>query len=254
MSHPLFSLSGRRALVTGGSRGLGFAMATGLAEAGAEVILAARSRDALDAAAETLRAAGHAVGTVVLDVTDPAACDAALDRLEAEAPVDILFANAGLQHRGPLHEFAPEDFDRLLSVNVAGVFHAARAAARHMIARGRGKIVATASIQTALARPTIAPYTATKGAVANLVKGMAADWGPLGLQCNAIAPGYFDTPMNAALVADPEFTAWVTHRTPAGRWGKLDDLKGAAIFLASDASAYVNGQTLFVDGGMSVTL
>ena len=142
----------------------------------------------------------------------------------------------------------------LLQTNIASVFHVGQAVARHMIARGSGKIINIGSVQTALARPGIAPYTATKGAVGNLTKGMATDWARHGLQCNAIAPGYFDTALNAALVADPEFSLWLAKRTPAGRWGRVEELVGAAVFLASDASSFVNGHILYVDGGITASL
>ena len=145
-------------------------------------------------------------------------------------------------------------FETLLKTNVTSVFLVGQAVARHMIKRGSGKIINIASVQTALARPGIAPYTATKGAVGNLTKGMATDWAKYGLQCNAIAPGYFDTPLNEALVNDPEFSAWLEKRTPAGRWGKVDELVGACVFLSSAASSFVNGHTLYVDGGITASL
>jgi gluconate 5-dehydrogenase len=159
-----------------------------------------------------------------------------------------------MQHRTELHNFPVDAFEKLMRTNVTSVFLVGQAVARHMIKRGAGKIVNIASVQTALARPGIAPYTATKGAVANLTKGMATDWAQFGLQCNAIAPGYFDTPLNAALVNDPEFSAWLEKRTPAGRWGNVDELVGACVFLSSAAASFVNGHTLFVDGGISVSL
>ncbi len=255
MSHPLFSLAGKTALITGSSQGIGETIAQGFAQAGAAVIVNGRSADKVHASAERLRAAGATVHELPFDVTDHAAVRAAVDGFEAETgPIDILVNNAGMQHRGPLEEFEEEAFDKLMQTNVKSVFSVGQAVARHMIKRGRGKIINIASIQTALARPTIAPYTASKGAVANLTKGMATDWAGKGLNVNAIAPGYFDTEINVALVADPEFTAWIGKRTPAGRWGQLPELQGAAIFLASDAASYVNGQTLFVDGGMSACL
>ncbi|KAA9006960.1 SDR family oxidoreductase [Histidinibacterium aquaticum] len=251
----IFSLQGRTALVTGSSQGIGESLARGLAEAGARVVLNGRRMEALETAAEVLRADGHEVDLLSFDVTDAEAVRAAIDGYEAESgPIDILVNNAGMQHRAPLEDFPAEAFERLMRTNVTSVFQVAQAVARHMIPRGRGKIVNIASIQSALARKTIAPYTASKGGVSNLTKGMAADWAGYGIQANAIAPGYFDTPLNAALVADPEFTGWIEKRTPAGRWGQLPELRGACVFLASDASSYVNGQTLFVDGGMSVTL
>ncbi len=251
----LFSLTGRRALITGSSQGIGFALARGLAAAGAQVVLNGRDRAKLETAAQTLRAEGAQVQELLFDATDHAAVRAAVDGFEAaEGAIDILVNNAGMQHRAPLEEFPADAFERLLQTNVASVFHVGQACARHMIGRGAGKIINIASVQTALARPGIAPYTATKGAVANLTKGMATDWARMGLQCNAIAPGYFDTPLNAALVADPEFTTWLEKRTPAGRWGNVEELVGACVFLSGDASSFVNGHTLFVDGGITASL
>lgn len=251
MSLSLFDLTGRTALVTGASQGIGFALAQGLAAAGARVILNGRDRAKLATAAARIPGAT----TLPFDVTDHAATRAAIDGLEAGGTaLDILINNAGIQHRAPLEDFPPDAFDRLLQTNVASVFHAGQAAARHMIARGRGRIINIASVQSALARPGIAPYTATKGAVANLTKGMATDWARHGLTCNAIAPGYFDTPLNAALVADPAFTAWLENRTPARRWGRVEELQGACIFLASDAASFVNGHILYVDGGITASL
>ncbi|MFZ5961856.1 SDR family oxidoreductase [Thalassococcus sp. BH17M4-6] len=252
---PAFDLTGRTALVTGSSKGIGFALARGLAKAGARLVLNARNGDDLEAAAERLRGDGHSVDTMVFDVTDAAAVATAIDGYEdATGPIHILINNAGMQHRAPLAEFPVDAFDRLMRTNVNSAFYVGQAAARHMIARGAGKIVNIASVQTALARPGIAPYTASKGAVANLTKGMATDWARFGLNCNAIAPGYFDTPLNAALVADPEFSAWLEKRTPAGRWGRVEELVGACVFLSSDAASFVNGHTLFVDGGISASL
>ena len=253
----LFGLSGRRALVTGASQGIGLTLARGLAEAGAAVILNGRDQDKLDAARAALLSdlPGADIATLAFDVTDHAAARAAVDGFEAgQGAIDILVNNAGMQHRGPLEDFPADAFERLLQTNIASVFHVGQAVARHMIARGRGKIINIASVQTALARPGIAPYTATKGAVGNLTKGMATDWAKHGLNCNAIAPGYFDTPLNAALVADPAFSAWLEKRTPAGRWGQVQELQGACIFLASDAASFVNGHILYVDGGITASL
>ncbi len=251
----LFSLAGKTALITGSSQGIGFALARGMAEAGASIVLNGRDAGKLEAAAEALRGEGASVSTIAFDVTDHAGVRAAIDRYEeSEGAIDILINNAGMQHRTPLEDFPADAFERLLQTNIASVFHVGQAVARHMIGRGAGKIINIASVQTALARPGIAPYTATKGAVANLTKGMATDWAAHGLQCNAIAPGYFDTPLNAALVADPEFSAWLEKRTPAGRWGQVEELVGAAVFLSSAASSFVNGHTLFVDGGITASL
>ncbi len=255
MSLELFNLAGKRALVTGSSQGIGFALAQGLAEAGAKLVLNGRDKSKLEQAANTLSTEGHGVDVLPFDVTMSADVRAAIDGYEAETgPIDILVNNAGMQHRAPLEDFPQEAFEQLLQTNIASVFHVGQACARHMIQRGKGKIVNIASVQTALARPGIAPYTATKGAVANLTKGMATDWAQYGLQCNALAPGYFDTPLNAALVSDPEFSAWLAKRTPAGRWGNVAELVGTCIFLSSDAASFVNGTTVFVDGGITASL
>lgn len=251
----LFSLEGHRALVTGSSQGIGFALARGLAEAGAEIVLNGRNTEKLEAAADTLRGEGAGVQTLAFDATDHEAVRAAVDKFEAESGgLTILVNNAGMQHRTELENFPADAFEKLLQTNIASVFHVGQAVARHMIKRGAGKVINIASVQTALARPGIAPYTATKGAVGNLTKGMATDWAKHGLQCNAIAPGYFDTPLNAALVADPEFSAWLEKRTPAGRWGNVEELVGACVFLSSEASSFVNGHTLYVDGGITASL
>lgn len=251
MSVSIFDLSGKRALVTGASQGIGLALATGLAAAGAQVVLNGRNAARLAEAAAQIDGAD----TLAFDVTDHLGARAAVDGFEARiGAIDILVNNAGMQHRAPLEDFPPEAFEQLLQTNIASVFHVGQACARHMIGRGAGKIINIASVQSALARPSIAPYTATKGAVANLTKGMATDWARHGLNCNALAPGYFETPLNAALLADPEFNAWLTKRTPAGRWGKVDELVGACVFLASDAASFVNGHILYVDGGITASL
>lgn len=251
----MFDLSGQRALITGSSQGIGFALARGLAGAGAEIVLNGRDQAKLSAAAATLRSEGAVVHELPFDACDHDAVRAAVDGFEAETgPIDILVNNAGMQHRTPLEDFPADAFERLLSTNISTVFNVGQACARHMISRKGGKIINIASVQTALARPGIAPYTATKGAVGNLTKGMATDWAAHGLQCNAIAPGYFDTPLNAALVADPDFSAWLEKRTPAGRWGNVEELVGACIFLSSGASSFVNGHVLYVDGGITASL
>ena len=252
MSLKLFDLSGRRALITGSSQGIGFALAKGLRDAGCEVVLNGRDTAKLSAAAQAM---GGETRQLAFDASDHDAVHAAIDGFEADiGQIDILVNNAGMQHRTPLEDFPADAFERLMQTNIASVFHVGQACARHMIERGAGKIINIASVQTALARPGIAPYTMTKGAVANLTKGMATDWAKYGLQCNGLAPGYFDTPLNAALVADPEFSAWLEKRTPAGRWGKVEELVGTCIFLASDASSFVNGTTVFVDGGITASL
>ena len=255
MSMKLFDLSGKRALITGSSQGIGFALASGMAEAGADLVMNGRDKAKLRQAAESLRGQGATVHELAFDVTDHDSVRRAVDGFEANVgAIDILVNNAGMQHRSELQDFPADAFERLLQTNVASVFHVGQAVARHMIERKNGKIINIASVQSALARPGIAPYTATKGAVSNLTKGMATDWAKYGLQCNAIAPGYFDTPLNAALVADPEFSTWLAKRTPAGRWGNVDELVGGCVFLSSAASSFVNGHTLFIDGGITASL
>jgi len=247
----LFSLSSRTALVTGASRSIGFAIAEALAQAGAHVVLNGRSQGPLDEAAERLRKSGARVDVSVFDVTQATQVTAAINAIEASiAPIDILVNNAGIQRRAPLEKFDDDDWRELMATNLDSVYYVSKAVAPHMIARKRGKIINIGSVQCELARPGIAPYTASKGAVKNLTKGMCADWARYGLQINAIAPGYFATPLNQALIEDPVFDDWLRKRTPAGRWGKLEDLHGAAVFLASAASDFINGQTIYVDGGI----
>jgi gluconate 5-dehydrogenase len=254
MTFPLFDLSGRRALVTGSSQGIGRELAEGLAAHGAEVVLNGRDTAKLDAAAGRLAGLGFNVGRAAFDVADPAAAAAGVAAVLADGPIDILVNNAGMQFRTPLEDFPVDKWQALLTTNVSSVFYVSQPVARAMIARGRGKIINIASVQSELARPGIAPYTATKGAVRNLTRGMATDWAKYGLQVNAIAPGYFRTPLNQALVDDPAFTAWLEKRTPAARWGGVDELVGAAVFLAGDASSFVNGHTLYVDGGITASI
>ena len=250
-----FDLSGRLALITGSSQGIGRSLARAVGAAGARVVLNGRSEARLAAAADELRVLGVETETSVCDVTDAKAAAAAADRIERDiGAIDILVNNAGIQRRAPLDQFDPAVWRELMSTNLDGVFYVSQAVARHMLTRGRGKIINITSAQSELARPGIAPYTAAKGAVRNLTRGMCADWAPRGLQINAIAPGYFDTPLNKALVKDADFDAWLRKRTPAGRWGRLEDLDGAVVFLASSASDFVNGQTIHVDGGLLAVL
>lgn len=255
MSFPLFDLKGRRALVTGSSQGIGLALARGLAEHGAALVLNGRDRLKLDAAAAALKETGHLVDVADFDVTDAGAVKRGVDQIEQDiGAIDILVNNAGMQFRTPLEDFPVDRFEQLLKTNVSSVFYVGQAVARHMIGRGAGKIINIASVQSELARPSIAPYTATKGAVKNLTRGMCTDWAKYGLQVNAIAPGYFKTPLNQALVDSAEFSSWLEKRTPAARWGDVEELVGAAVFLASNASSFVNGHTLYVDGGITTSL
>ena len=250
-----FSLAGRIALVTGSSAGIGLALARGLASAGAEVVLNARSMDKLDLAAAALRAEGAKVHVAAFDVTDKRAVMQAIDRIERDiGPIGILVNNAGMQRRAPLEDFDEATWHTLMKTNVDSVFFVGQAVARHMIGRKRGKIINICSVQSELGRPNIAPYTASKGAVKMLTKGMAIDWGQHGIQVNGLGPGYFKTELTQALVDNQEFSAWLVGRTPSRRWGDVEDLVGAAVFLASDASSFVNGHILYVDGGVTATL
>lgn len=251
----MFSLAGRRALVTGSSRGIGFAIAGALAGAGADVILNARDKVALGEAAARLAESGARVRAVAFDVTSEDSVKDAVDHIEAEiGPLDILVNNAGMQHRSPLDQFPTDKFEQMFATNVTSAFVVGKTVAGHMIKRGSGNIINICSLMSGFARSTIAPYAASKAAVANLTRGMAVDWAKHGIRTNGIAPGYFKTELNAALVADKEFSGWVEKRTPMGRWGEVAELGGAAIFLASDASSFVNGHILYVDGALTSTI
>ena len=251
----LFSLAGKRALVTGSSRGIGYAIAAALAGAGADVILNGRDTAALGAASEKLAQSGVRVRALAFDVTSADSIGDAVEFAEAEiGPIDILVNNAGTQFRSPLEDFPDDKFDQIFATNVKSVFSVSKAVVPAMIKRGAGKIINICSLMSAVSRPSIAPYAASKAAVANLTRGMATDWARHGLNINGIAPGYFRTELNEALVNNPEFNAWVERRTPMGRWGEVSELGGAAIFLASDASSFVNGHILYVDGAFSATV
>ncbi|MTH65773.1 SDR family oxidoreductase [Paracoccus shanxieyensis] len=255
MSIKLFDLSGRTALVTGSSRGLGRAMAEGLAASGARVVLNGVSPDRLAEAEADMRAAGFDVLTAAFDVTDEAAVLAAFQKLDQDGiQIDILVNNAGIQHRQPMMELATADWRRVIEADLTSAFVIGREAARRMAERGRGKIINIGSLTSELARATIGPYTAAKGGIKMLTRAMAAEWGELGIQTNTIGPGYMLTDMNEALVKNPEFDAWVKNRVPMRRWGKPEELAGVAIFLASDASNYVNGQLIMADGGIAAVL
>ncbi|MFC0245613.1 SDR family oxidoreductase [Falsochrobactrum ovis] len=255
MGFPLFDLTGKLALITGSSQGIGFALAQGLAEHGAAVVINGRDPGKVDAAVKALIDKGHKAYASNFDVTDADVVEASIDAIERDfGPIEILINNAGMQFRAPLEDFPQDKWQLLLETNISSIFYVSQPVARHMIARKRGKIINIASVQSELARPSIAPYTATKGAVRNLTRGMATDWAKYGLQVNAIAPGYFATPLNQALIDDPEFTKWLEKRTPAGRWGNVEELVGAAVYLSGDASSFVNGQVLHVDGGMTASV
>ena len=250
----IFSLKGKRALITGSSQGIGLAMAEGLGQAGAHIILNGRNTAKLQAACAALMAKNLQVEISAFDVTDESAVNTAVAALEKHSPIDILINNAGMQFRTPLEDYPSDKFRELLRVNIESAFLVGKAVAKHMIARKAGKIINICSVQSELGRPSIAPYTATKGAMKMLTKGMCADWAKHNIQVNAIGPGYFKTPLNQALVDNPEFSSWLEKRTPAGRWGTVDELIGAAVFLSSTASSFVNGHILYVDGGITSVL
>jgi gluconate 5-dehydrogenase len=252
---PLFDVSGRIALVTGSSAGIGLALATGLARAGATVAINGRDEAKVLATCAALAAEGLKAHAAAFDVTDAAAVEAGVARIEAEVgPIDTLVNNAGIQRRMPLDTFPAETWRELMGTNLDSVFTVAKAVAQRMIPRKAGAIVNICSVQSELGRPSIAPYMASKGAVKMLTKGMAIDWGKHGIRVNGLGPGYFRTELNKALVADEAFSAWLTNRTPLGRWGEVEELVGACLFLVSPASSFVTGHVLYVDGGVTAQL
>jgi gluconate 5-dehydrogenase len=251
----LFSLAGRTALITGSSKGIGFALAQALGAAGARVVLNARDTQALATAQRALQDQGISAETVAFDVTDADAVERGVEHIENQlGAIDILVNNAGMQHRSPFAEFPLDAWRKITATNIDSVFLVGRAVAQRMIPRGQGKIINICSVQSELGRPGIAPYAATKGAVKMLTKGMAIDLGRHGIQVNGLGPGYFKTELTAALVADATFSAWLANHTPAGRWGEVHELGGAAVFLASQASSFVSGHILYVDGGITASL
>jgi gluconate 5-dehydrogenase len=250
-----FRLDGRIALVTGSSGGIGLALARGLAQAGARVVLNGRDAAKLAQAHALLAGEGLRVESSAFDVTQRTAVDAAITAIEAGiGPIDVLVNNAGLTRRGPFHELSQADWDTVMRTNVDSIFQVGQAVAKHMVARRRGRIVNICSVMSELGRPGTVVYTASKGAVKMLTKGMAIDLGPHGINVNGIGPGYFKTELTEKLVADETFSSWLINRTPSRRWGDVEDLAGAAVFLASDASRFVNGHILYVDGGVTATL
>jgi gluconate 5-dehydrogenase len=253
-AHP-FDLTGKIALVTGAYRGLGFAIAKGFAQAGATVVLNGRRPEELAAAAKKLVDLGHTASTAVFDVTDATGIKRGVGGIEESyGHLDILVNNAGIQRRHPLVDFPQSEWDEVIATNLTAPYLVAQAVLPGMIARRSGKIINIASLMSELARPTVVPYTAAKGGVRQLTRGMAVELAPHNIQVTAIAPGYFATEMNRALIDNAEFDTWVKKRTPAGRWGQPDEISGLAVYLASDAANYMTGQLLFIDGGMSVAL
>jgi gluconate 5-dehydrogenase len=253
---PLFDIAAKSALVTGSSRGIGYALARGLLDAGCTVLLNGRDRAQVDRAAVQLGdETGGRVVAVPFDVTSPEGVVTGIDEAQqVTGTIDILVNNAGVQHRMPFLDVTDADWRRLLDTNVTSAFLVGREVARGMVDRGAGKIVNICSLQSEVARPGITPYAAAKGALKMLTRGMCADLAPYGIQINGIGPGYFETELTAPLVDDAEFSAWVRRRTPAGRWGQVEDLVGTLIYLCSPAADFVNGQIIYVDGGMLAVL
>jgi gluconate 5-dehydrogenase len=250
-----FDLSGRHVLLTGGGSGLGLAVAEGLAAAGARLSLVGRDESKLEGAADKIVKAGGNAAPFRCDVTDRDALPALVEKAErAGGPIDVLFNNAGVQQRAPVLAFPADGWDRMIATHLSAPFFLSQAVARGMVERRRGKIINTLSLMSELGRPTIVPYTAAKGGLKMLTRGLATELGPHNIQVNGIAPGYFRTEMNEALMADPDFDGWVRNRTPARRWGEPHELVGAAILLASSASDFINGQVLFVDGGLTASV
>ena len=251
---PSFDLHGTRALVTGGGSGLGFAIACALAGAGAHVVLNGRNRDKLSAASASLATDGLDARTAPFDVTDAAAVAAGVAEIERTlGPIDILVNNAAMNQRKALEQFAPDEWRALMATNLDGPFLVTRALIPAMKARRRGKIINICSLASDIGRPNIVPYAVSKGAVRMLTRALGVELAAHNIQVNGIAPGFFKTEMNAALISDPEFSAWVARRTPAGRWGEPAEIAGAAVFLASRAADYVTGHVLYVDGGFSAS-
>lgn len=255
MSTALFDLGGRVALITGSSHGLGLVLARGLAEAGAHVVLNGRNEQRLSAAVAELGRAGLRAHGYAFDITDASALNRQVKAIEAEVgPISILINNAGVQSRAPILEMKESVWREVLDINLTGAFLTAREVARGMVSRRAGKIVNICSLLSEVGRPTISPYTAAKGGLKMLTRAMAVEWARYDIQVNAIGPGYFDTEMNTALVNDPSFDQWIRSRTPAGRWGRPEELVGAAVFLCSPASSFITGQIIYVDGGVLASL
>lgn len=255
MKKSLFDLSGRRALVTGSSKGIGAALAEGLAAAGAEVILNGRDREQLARTRDRLADTGAEVHTSAFDVTDEGEVERAIRSIEQGiGPVDILVNNTGVQHREPMLQVSAANWRRVVDTNLTSAFLVGRAVAEHMVGRGYGKIVNVCSVQSWLARPGIAAYAASKGGLAMLTRGMCAEWAESGVTANGLAPGYVITELTRPLVEDPEFDAWIKGRTPAGRWARVEDLVGTLVWLAAPASDFVNGQVIAVDGGLTAVI
>lgn len=255
MPAPNFDLTDRIALITGSSRGIGLAFAEGLAAAGAEVVINSHEETELAATRDSLKAKGYKAHAKPFDVTDREAMLAAVEEVEADiGPIDILVSNAGIQRRTAFVDCDAETYREVMATNLDHLFFIGQAVAKHMIPRKRGKIINTCSLMSEIGRRTTSPYTTSKGGAKMLTKAMAIELAPHNIQVNGIGPGYMKTELNRALIENPEFNAWVCQRTPAARWGDLDELKGVVVFLASDAATFVSGQIIYVDGGLTSSM
>jgi gluconate 5-dehydrogenase len=251
----LFDITGKRVLITGSASGIGLTLAEGVAKEGASVIINGRTSEKVTAAAAQLKKQGLKVEGCTFDITDPAEVESQISFIEkTTGAIDVLVNNAGIQQRGPLEDFSLDDWNNLLKVDLTGAFIVSKAVVKGMINRKAGKIINICSLQSELARPSIAPYATAKGGLKMLTRSMAAEWAKYNIQVNGIGPGYFKTAMTKALYENPEFDAWLCKRTPANRWGEPGELVGALIFLSSDASSYVNGQLIFIDGGITACI
>jgi gluconate 5-dehydrogenase len=251
----VFDLGRRKALVTGGNTGIGLGIARALAQAGAAVAIVGRNEERTEQALAQLKTLHPGCKAFLMDLDDNEGIPAFYARAAKEMDgFDILVNNAGIQHRGRADQIALEDLNRVLRVNLIAPYVLSQCFAREHIANGMpGSIIMIASLMSEAARPTVSPYTAAKGGIRQLVRALAVDWAPFGIRVNGIGPGYIHTRMNQPLIDNPEFDAWVKKRTPLGRWGLPDDFTGIAIFLASDASSFVTGQIVYVDGGWLAT-
>ena len=251
----LFDIKEKRILITGSSGGLGFVFAQALTEAGAKVIINGTNQKKLKNAGQILSQKGYQVSSMMFDITNAEEVEKKIAQIECEQGcIDILINNAGIQHRTPLENFPINDWNKVINVNLNGAFIVGKAVANYMIERKRGKIINICSLQSELARPTITPYATAKGGLKMLTRGMATEWAKYNIQVNGIGPGYFKTDMTRALWENKEFDSWLCSRTPANRWGDPQELVGALIFLASQSSSFINGQIIYVDGGITACI
>ncbi len=247
----IFNIEEKIVLITGSTRGIGFTLARAFSSVGARVILNGRTETALHQAAASLKALGYPVDISLFDVYDQKGVENEINRIEKKiGPIDVLVNNAGIQRRYPLENCPLEEWEEVLRTNLTGAFVVSGAVVRRMIARESGKIINICSLMSELGRTSTGAYSASKGGLKMLTKAMAVEWAGYNIQINGIGPGYFLTEMTQKLADDPDFDHWIKSRTPAGRWGNPEELAGAALFLASDASSYVNGQIIYVDGGL----